>query len=196
MGLAGQFAAVSAFFKANKDMLAFVAGVIGGGLALYRYWRDQQWKKKQLAYDYAQGVLNDPKAMTALRMLDWANGAFPQAIAEEYELAPDQRHWDQDEVAAALRLHDVNPYDQGLGNYSPKEYAIRDLFDHTLAHFERLGHFMRARIIGRRDFPTTLAYYITLLDEPRLEPIRDRLMAYVERYDFDHAAYVIKRLRG
>ena len=88
MDLAASFEQVSSFFKHNEAMLTLLAGGAAGTFALTRYWSDQKWSKKQFAYDYAQRVFDDPKAMAALHMLDWTNGEFPDAIAAEYKLSP------------------------------------------------------------------------------------------------------------
>src|SRR4030095_5931965 len=148
MDLCTTFSCVSKFFELNKDMLTIVIAAIGGGLALLRYWRDRSWDKKQFAYDYAERVLDDQKTMTALRMLDWANGKIPGEVAKDYGLADDKREWTREEVAEALRQHDKVP----VRPFSPKEYVIRELFDACLARFERLGHFMESRVISAEDF--------------------------------------------
>jgi hypothetical protein len=188
------FNALSHFFDAHEVFLTLIAAAIGGTLALTRYWSDQAWKKKQFAYDYAQKVFDDRKAMTVLRMLDWTDGSIPQDIAKDYELDEDDRYWGQAEVVAALRVHDQDPDDPTLGGYSDKEYVIRELFDACLGHFERLGHFMKTGVITKSDFPTTLAYYAEIMNEARLEPIRAPLFRYMRRYSFDNACYVFEAL--
>ena len=186
---------IAQFFTANKDMLTILGALAGGGFALQRYRSDQSWRKKEHAYDYAQRVFADPKAMTALRMLDWSSGTIPEDLAREFEVDADDRHWTQAEVAKALRLHDETP-DPGLGSFSAKEYAIRESFDACLAHFERLGHFMKSGVISKRDFPTTLAYYAKVVREPRLGDVQGPLRRYMLRYNFDHACYVFDKLGG
>ena len=194
MDFADTFRAISGFFTTHKEMLTILGALIGGGLALKRYWSDQSWRKKQFAYDYVQNVFSDGKAMTALRMLDWSSGSIPHEIAKEYELAADDRSWDQDDVAGALRPHDQDPSDPLLGGYSDKEYVIRELFDTCLAHFERLGHFMKSGVISKEDFPTTLSYYAQIMREPRLQPIHGPLRTYMKRYGFGNALYLFDKL--
>src|SRR5437868_2637385 len=193
MDVCTTFECVSHFFEHNKDLLSIAVAIIGGGLALLRYWRDQSWKKKQFAYDYAQNVFGDRKTMTALRMLDWSNGAIPEDIAKDYGLAEADRQWTRPEVARALRAHD-DPSDPTRGNFSSKEYVIRELFDACLAHFERLGHFMRSRVISVEDFPTTLAYYPQIMADRRLDQLRKPLRDYMTKYKFGHAGYVFDAL--
>lgn len=194
MDCATTFNSFSCFFTAHKDMLAILGALIGGGLALTRYWSDQAWKKKQFAYDYAERVLNDRKATAGLRMLDWGSGTIPEDIAKEYELLDEKRKWTAAEVATALRVHDRKAAGQVGDNFSRKEYVIRELFDVCLAHFERLGHFMKSGVISKGDFPTTLAYYAQIMREPRLAPIREPLFKYMERYGFGNACYVFEKL--
>ncbi len=195
MDLATTFHTVSAFFEHNSDLLTISAGAVAGALALSRYWADQAWKKKQFAYDYANRVFEDRQAMAALHMIDWSNGDIPKDIAAEYDLDPDHRFWDQAEVARALRPHDEDPEDATLGGFSPKEYVIRELFDRCLAHFERLGHFLKSGIISRDDFPTSLAYYIHVTQEDRLQPLADQLARYLDRYGFENVRYLFRELR-
>ena len=194
MSLIAGFSALSDFFTSNEAMVTIVAAGMGGGLALKRYWSDQSWQKKQFAYDYAQRVTDDCKAMTALRMLDWGSGTIPEVIATEYELLDDQRKWTADEVAKALRIHDRDAAGETGDNYSRKEYVIREVFDTCLAHFERLGHFLESGVLSRNDFPTTLGYYVEIMGEQRLATIRGPLFAYMKRYGFGHACYVFERL--
>lgn len=193
MDLASTFHAVSTFFKDNKDLLTIAIAAVGGTLALIRYWKDQSWQKKQFAYDYAQKVFGEAKTMTALRMMDWRNGSIPKEIAAEYELAEADRKWTTDEVARALRVHDDPPTEE-QGRFSPKEYVIRELFDACLAHFERLGHFMKAGVISATDFPTTLAYYPEIMVEKRLDKLRGPLRAYMKRYKFDYACFLFDEI--
>ncbi len=196
MDVCTTFECVSDFFENNKDMLTIGVAVCGGGLALLRYWRDQSWRKKQFAYDYAQNVFGDRKTMTALRMIDWSNGDIPKDIAKDYGLKEADREWTRAEVAKALRAHDapVDPADPAKGKFSRKEYVIRELFDACLAHFERLGHFMKSRVISAEDFPTTLAYYPQIMTDPRLQELRQPLRDYMTKYKFDYAGYVFDAL--
>jgi hypothetical protein len=187
-----------AFFEHHKELLTIVLAAIGGAWALGRYWRDQSWKNKQFAYEYAESVFRDPRTMTALRMLDWSKGRIPKSLAEEYGLR-DNSTWTAEEVGLALRPHDpavgqtpeASPDEspdsdddattQGgakEGRFSPKEFLIRELFDDCLARFERLGNFMKARVISKEDFRSTLAYYPKIMAEPRLNDIREPLRNY------------------
>lgn len=191
MDWAALFEQVSQFFKNNKDMLTLLAGGVAGTFALTRYWSDQKWAKKQFAYDYAQRVFDDPKAMSALHMLDWSNGEFPDAIAAEYKLKPTELTWDQSIVVGALRVHDLNPEGE---QFDAREWAIRELFDACLAHFERLGHFVESGVLSAKDFPTTLAYYIRLMDEARMTEVWGPLHRYMKRYGFDDACRLFDRL--
>ena len=190
MDVCTTFACVSSFVTTNKDLLSIGFAIIGGGLALLR---DQSWRKKQFAYDYAQNVFGDRKTMTALRMIDWSNGDIPEDIAKDYGLKEADRQWTRAEVARALRAHD-DPSDPTKGKFSRKEYVIRELFDACLAHFERLGHFMKSRVISAEDFPTTLAYYPQIMADPRLKDLRQPLRDYMTKYKFGYAAYVFDAL--
>lgn len=194
MDISSGFYDVSHFFKDNKDFLTIMAGALGGGLALKRYWSDQTWRKRQFAYDYAQKVFDDPKSMMALRMLDWSNGEVPAELAKEYSLPETERSWNLGEVATALRLHDRNSEGTNGGEFSKKEYLIREIFDACLAHFDRLGNFVSSRILSISDFPTTLGYYVRILDEARLAPVRKPLLDYMARYGFDDAHRLFERL--
>ncbi|MFM5885899.1 MAG: hypothetical protein ACKOQ3_11365 [Novosphingobium sp.] len=188
-------------FQTIKDNVTFLLAALGGGVALWRYWDDQRWKKKQFAYDYAERMLADERALSALRMLDWTNGRFSQPIIEEFELGPDKQgrgdpaetYWDQADVVRALRHHGPSASEPLGAAFSPREYAIRSLFDHALSYFERLGEFVRTRVISKRDFPNTLAYYITLLDEPRLADLRGPLLGYMETYRYTSTLLLFRR---
>jgi len=186
------FDGVSQFFTANKEMLTILVAAIGGGTALFRFWRDRSWDKKQFAYDYAEKVFDDPRTMTALRMLDWGGGEIPADLALQFGLADAQRRWTSAEVCEALRVHDDPASKPG---FSQKEYVIRELFDACLARFERLGHFMKSGVISATDFPTTLAYYPQITAEGRLKDLWGPLERYMKRYKFDHACELFRQLR-
>jgi len=188
------FSSISSFFTTNKEMLTILVAAIGGGTALFRFWRDRSWDKKQFAYDYAERVFDDARTMTALRMLDWGGGEIPADLAQQFGLPDSDRGWTSAEVREALRVHDdpnANP-----APFSQKEYVIRELFDACLARFERLGHFMKSGVISGRDFPTTLAYYPQITAEGRLQQLWDPLQAYMVRYKFRYACALFRELRG
>ena len=67
------------FYEVHKDLLTLLTAAAGGGLALQRYRADQAWKKKQFAFDFVQKIFDNPRAMAALRMLDWDSGQLPDA---------------------------------------------------------------------------------------------------------------------
>ena len=194
-------AAAHSGFDTIKDAVTFTLATLGGGLALWRYWDDQRWKKKQFAYDYAERMLADERALSALRMLDWTNGRFSQPIIAEFELGRDAQgqgdpleiYWDQGDVIRALRHHGPSAAEPFGAAFTSREYAIRSLFDHALSYFERLGEFVRTRVISQRDFPNTLAYYITLLDEDRLRDLRGPLLRYMETYRYTSTLYLFRR---
>ena len=185
---------VSSFFKDNEQLLTISGAVVAGWFGFSRYRADEKWKKLQAAFDYAQRIFDDQKAMTALRMLDWDNGEFPAEIASEFKLAGPDMQWDRGVLIAALRVHDGDPGKPQGEQYDPREYAIRELFDVCLAHFERLGHFVRSGILSTRSFPTTLAYYARIMNEDRSRELSQALFRYMLRYDFDDAHALFERL--
>jgi hypothetical protein len=186
--------------SAYKEIGGYLIAVVGGAIALWRYWNDQNWKRKQFAYDYAERMLADERALSALRMLDWTNGSFSKPIIEEFSLSDgtgenqseDETSWNQADVCWALRHHGPSQMEPDGALYPPREYAIRSLFDHALAYFERLGEFVRTGVITKQDFPNTLAYYITLLNEPRLAPLRGPLLNYAEQYRYTSTLYLFR----
>lgn len=190
----------TASLSAYKEIGGYLIAIVGGTIALWRYWNDQNWKRKQFAYDYAEKMLADERALSALRMLDWTNGSFSKPIIEEFSLIDgtdeiqfvNETSWSQADVILALRHHGPSELEPDGAQYPPREYAIRSLFDHALAYFERLGEFVRTGVIAKQDFPNTLAYYITLLDEPRLAPLRGPLLNYAEKYRYTSTLYLFR----
>ncbi|HVR90537.1 MAG TPA: hypothetical protein VHG29_05530 [Novosphingobium sp.] len=194
MPIVTPFEQLSAFFEHNEAMLTLLGGGAAGAFALTRYWADQRWTKKQFAFDYAQRVFDDPKAMTALRMLDWSNGEMPEGIAAEYGLDPAGRAWDAALVASALRVHDADPAKPQGEQYPPLEYAIRELFDVLLAHLERIGHFVKSGVLAIDDVPASLAYYARLMEEERSKDVWRPLQRYMLRYGYADALQLFERI--
>jgi hypothetical protein len=179
----------------NTEWATIILTVVGGGLALWRYWSDQVWKKRKFAYDYAESIFANPAAMTALHMIDYGSGVIPKVVAEEYELADADRRWDQAEVVRALRAHDDDPANPASGLFTDKEFVIRELFDTCLSRFERLGHLMKDRAISTADYPSSLFYYVRVLEEGRATALGKQLDRYIVRYRFENTRYLFERLR-
>lgn len=182
------------FFEGHGDLLALLTAATGGGVALQRHRADQAWKKKQFAFDFVQKIFDDARAMAALRMLDWDSGWVPEAVAKEFGLQPGECQWDQSEVARALRVHDADTGDAAQGLFDRKEYTMRALFDACLSDFDRLGHFLRTRVIGIDDVPAAIAYYPQLESEVRCADRLAALHAYMDRYKYTDAKHLFVRV--
>lgn len=178
------------FIEDHATLATLLVAGLGGGFALLRHRADQAWQKKQFAFDYVQQIFDDPKSMSALRMLDWDSGEIPAPLATEFGLDAASTRWTAGEVAHALRVHDAPTGKADQGAFSRKEYAIRELFDACLTHLDRLGHFLRTGIIAPGDVPAAISYYPKLAAEARCKERMAALGGYIERYLYSDARHL------
>ena len=171
----------------HDGFLTLLTAAIGGFVALAHYRSDKAWQKKQFAFDFVERMFDDDRTMAALRMLDWDNGEFTAKIMSDFKLDKTAGHWSAAEVAQALRDHDSRH--PGAGEFTRKEYAIRELFDACLNHFDRLGHFLRTGIIAADDVPGAITYYPLLGREARGKERNAALLAYMRRYRYTDAGH-------
>lgn len=171
------------FLKDHKELVEFALKVVSGlvflggaAVGLARHLFEKHWRRRQFAHDYAERIVEHPDVRLAMMMLDWSKKTMSAEDAMRLGCQPFQ--WNAAMVAKALDDHDHRPD----GAFLPEEYAIRTVFDAFVARFERLGDFVDCGIIGVEDFPGTLSYYISLMNEKRLDPIRPKLSRYMARY--------------
>ena len=153
-----------------------------------RYASEQNWQRKQFAYDYAERIAQDADVSLALKMIDWTQNTVSTADAARHGCNPFQ--WTIVMVAGAPDDHN----NRGGAGFTKEESLIRTVFDAMLEKFERLGAFLDDGVLNRDDFPTTFKYYVDVLNEPRLAPLSGQLSAYMSRYGFVRARSLFARL--
>jgi hypothetical protein len=176
---------LTAWAEDAKDLITIVAGVGGGAFALYKFADEQRWKRKQFAFDYADAIFADPACQLAMNMIDWyaADAIAPPSLSGEDKYTI---KWKTGEVATALRS-------QSNARYSDDEYIIRGAFDAFLNRLERLAEFVRSGTLDRRDFPTSLRYYLERAQQ-RSDGFAEAFQQYVEHYKFGCTAWLTREL--
>lgn len=171
------------YLKGHKELVEFglktiggLAFIVGAAIGLRRYLFQLKWQRRQFAYDYAERIVENPDVKLAMMMIDWSTKTMAAEDAKRLGCSPFQ--WNAAMIAKALDDHDSRPN----GVYSSEETAIRTVFDAFLARFDRLGDFVECGIIKIEDFPGSLSYYITIMNEKRLESVSAKLSQYMLRY--------------
>lgn len=164
------------------ENLLSVLGVAGGlcGLAfgLYQYYRTSRLRSAEFAANEVMRWVDLRETRLVMGMLEWVE----REVALEYVDGSSQYHNElvrNDELPAALAPHTERAH-------TPKECAIRALFDRFLFGLQRFEHFMAAGVVRQADFEPFLRYYIELIGRtpsPRLPEASQRaLWRYMDFY--------------
>lgn len=170
--------------KDVAQLVVWLVAVLGG---LYGVWsgineskahRAQQeaqlrWQQAELARQILEKLGDNPKAKSAMRMLDWSG--------REFEVAPGHRdRIKTEEMITALRTDDLK--------FTDKEVFVRDCFDDLFDGFELIEHYVRIRLIRFDDVKAPISYYVQKLNEHR-----ESIQNYLREYDFALAKALVDR---
>jgi len=167
------------------QLLVWCVAVIGG---LYGIWnginesrahRLQQaqqlrWQQAELGREIVEKLSDNPKARSAMRILDWADG-------REFEVKPGKLELiNADDMVAGLRTVNLR--------FDDKETFVRDSFDELFDGFQLVEHYLRIQLIQFEDVREPLGYYVHRLDEHR-----DAVSRYLRAYDYGLVQAFIER---
>ena len=139
------------FLTANKDLLATIGLMIGGGFALWRWIVDQRWRRVQYASQLLETFFAKENTKKALMMLDSTSNIelFPDASeAEDREI-----YVDDASMIEALRS------DMRTG-FSKSTFAIRMIFDEFFTDLSMFQHHIDAKLLRLEDVRPYLEYWI------------------------------------
>jgi len=143
---------LTGLLKADKELVALIVAMIGGGFALWRWTIDQRWKRVQYAYQLIQEFMAKDNTKKALMMLDTVNEIELFPDAEEVE---DRYHRvDEALIIKALRTFE----EQTL--FKEDEFAIRMIFDEFFTDLSMFQHHIDAKLIRLSDIRPYLEYWI------------------------------------
>jgi hypothetical protein len=108
--------------------------------------RGRRVQAAERALEYVDRIKNDPKAIQAMRMLDWTG--------REYEIAPGEFDviWFED-LGPALVDHHANP------GFDHKQAHIRDCFDAFFDRLDEAQHAVEVKVIRQGDLRPGLSYW-------------------------------------
>jgi len=143
------------------DLNSFITllGVLGGlggfSFGLYQYYRNQRLRSAEFAANEVSRWLDTRETRQVISMLEWlerdvaletgeGSGRFENVMVKNEELPN------------ALAPHTKR-------QLTPKESAIRGVFDRFLFGLQRIEHFIESGVVKQRDVEPFLRYYLELI---------------------------------
>jgi hypothetical protein len=133
-----------------------------------------RWQQAELARQIIEKLSDKPKARSAMRMLDWADGREFEVKTGKLEMITGG------DMVAGLRTKDLI--------FNDKETFVRDSFDELFDGFQLIEHYLRIQLIRFDDVKEPLGYYVHRLDEHR-----DAVNNYLRVFDYGLAHAFIER---
>ena len=139
------------FLTDNKDSLATIGLMVGGGFALWRWIIDQRWRRVQYASQLLEKFFLKDNTKKALTMLD---------STTEIELFPDEPEQKNRKVYVDSKLifEALRP-DMGEG-FSRLTWPIRMIFDEFFTDLSMFQHHIDAKLLKVEDVRPYLEYWI------------------------------------
>lgn len=188
------------YVKDLVDLLAKIAGLITVGAAAlglwlrFRRWQDDRdkslkeqekardlrseelrWRKASLARDALGDFLEDPLAIHAMQMLDWAD--------RKYTIKGETVRITRKDMLEALRTTNLN--------FSETESYIRDCFDNFFGHLQLIQHFLTVNLLMLEDVAYPAMYYATLLGHDKKQFER-----FLNAYEYTLAKEFLAHFEG
>ena len=159
--------------------LGVMGGLGGFSFGLYQYYRTQRLRSAEFAANEVSRWLDTRETRQVISMLEWLERDVALETAEgsgKFENVMVKN----DELPHALAPHTER-------NLSPKETAIRGVFDRFLFGLQRIEHFIESGVVKQRDVEPFLRYYLELIGKkPSVrmpEASQVALWKYIEFYD-------------
>ena len=151
MRLKGSYVELFKFLTANKDSLATIGLIVGGGFALWRWIVDQRWRRVQYASQLLETFFAKDNTKKALMMLD---------STTDIELFPDAQEGEDRKVYVddASMIEALRP-DMSTG-FSKSTFAIRMIFDEFFTDLSMFKHHIDAELLKLEDVRPYLEYWI------------------------------------
>ncbi len=167
----------------SPDWITAMVALLGGGAALWQYWRAQEWKRAEWVAADVKEWLREPEVRNCLLMLDWQERKLPLLVADGT--------WTTTFVyREEMLLHALSsPTSPQQQDYTDEEVSIRDSFDRFFGGLERFEDFRERGLVSVRDLKPYLRYWVEILADSRniqkSAAVRTRLWAYVNDYGFE-----------
>ena len=146
--------------------------------------RQREYRQKQAVFgrELVREVFSDPKARTALRMLDYLDREYVDA--------------DSGAKHRIRRNSDIQP---AMRPYSPEapvpftaaEAFVRTNFESLYDHLEQIEHLIKLGVVAFEDVETAFRYYLMRAIRPNIEHF-----AFLDYYDYPKAKDFLRRFEG
>ena len=146
--------------------------------------RQREYRQKQAVFgrELIREVFSDPKARTALRMLDYLD-----------------REYVDDDTGAKYRIRrdlDIQPAMRPYSTENPAPFTaaeafVRTRFESLYDHLEQIEHLINLGVVALEDVETTFRYYSVRAIRPNIEHF-----AFLDYYDYPRAKDFLRRFEG
>jgi hypothetical protein len=140
------------FLNTNKDSLATIGLIVGGGFALWRWAVDQRWRRVQYAQQLLKEFFTNANTKLALRMLD---------AVGEMELPPASADGENQTITLdeKMLIESLLTLDQ-QPTFNEPHFTIRMIFDQFFTDLSMFQHHIDAKLIKQKDVRPYLEYWI------------------------------------
>ena len=178
-----------------------VALALSGAIVGWRtFLRSERWKEAEFLAREMKDFFGDERVRRALLMVDWGLRAI-QLLGDttvDHGLVVVDRMMQ----VRALRPHVllVRGSDEiGTGRFTPQEAAIRDHYDALLDGLERLGNFLKTKLVKVETMTPYIVYWVEDIHS-EAENAADAawtaaLMTYIDFYRFRGVQYLFEAFK-
>lgn len=190
------------------SVLSTLGAAIVFVVGLVQYHTAQQWKRTEFVVNEFKGILEQPKVVTALQMVDWAARSLKLGATED----PGDEHrtvvtlrmqcralmphtftgWANSAIVDAeigAQSQEIDGTSGSMSRFSRDEALIRDCYDALFDCFSYIGHYLAIGLIGTLELRPYLRYWIDSIAEPTVDPEYALwnvcLFTYIHVYQYD-----------
>jgi hypothetical protein len=142
-------------FEVASKAVAIIGGLISAVILIMSLQRgteqrarELRWNQARLSMELMDGMLSDPQAFNALRMIDWA--------AYEYQIDGKKVVINSGEVQEALDVENNT-------SLTPSGVFIRESFDKLFYHMGKIERSLKSNLIMFEDVRSPMEYYVPFL---------------------------------
>lgn len=198
------FSEILSAVENHHEALTLSLGSLGGGAALWRYFKSERQAQAKTAADLIRAFAEDSHNRSAMHLLDYFSGVV--RIRDEEQTR--EIEFTEDSVIEALRNSRADPKCQEKP-FTLEERLIRNVFDHFLSQLEMFDFLIEGKVINKKDFGPYFSYWIKRIGLPpqsRLIPVeagkhllrkpafRKAFWLYVECFEFKRVPGLIEKL--
>lgn len=171
-------------FEVASKLIAIIGGIVSAAVLLFtlqasveQRTKEHRWNQAHLAMELIDGLMSDPRAFEALRMIDWES--------REYQIGGGKAQViTSAEVRDAL---DVRNNEQ----LTPSGVYIRESFDRLFHHMGKIERALRSDLVVAEDVRSPLLTYYAPILKARYGTV---VHAYMKQLGMGDAEALLRRL--